>query len=189
MAIEKRTFTSSEKAKAAIDELGAKGFKEVKASFKPDKVLVAVTAPFGDGAAVAKILDSHGGVATSEEIADEGGKTVAAVRPFDFAKWKDSPTPLSDFFGWSVLKNDYKSPFWPEALSDDPTPLSTKMGWSVLSVVKEGSKIKNPATPLSDLFGWSVLKNDYKSPFWPEALMDDPTPLSNKFGWTVLKDK
>ena len=186
MAIERRTYTNTEKAKAAIDELSKKGFKEVKASFKPDKVLVSVTAPFGDGATVAKILDSYGPSASSDADWAEDG--VKAVRPFDFAKWADSAAPLSDFFGWSVLK-DYKSPFWPETLNDDPTPFSNKMGWSVLSKLKEGSKVKNLATPLSDVFGWSVLKKDYKSPFWPESLSDDPTPLSNKFGWPVLKDK
>ena len=43
-----------------MDELFAKGFTEVKASFNPDKVQVAVNAPSGQGIAVAKILDSYG---------------------------------------------------------------------------------------------------------------------------------
>ena len=54
-------------AKAAIDELFANGFTEVNTSFKPDKVVVAVNAPFGEGAKAAKILDSYATVATTDE--------------------------------------------------------------------------------------------------------------------------
>jgi len=132
MAIEKRIYADSEKAKAAMDALMAKGFDDVKASFKPGKVQVAVNAPFGEGATAAKILDSHGPSALEDaEFAEEGPKAQVVARPFDFESFKHSATPLSDFFGWSVLK-DYRSPFWPEALLDDPTPLSNKFGWSVL---------------------------------------------------------
>ena len=132
MAIEKRTYANSEEAKAAIDELFANGFTEVNTSFKPDKVVVAVNAPFGEGAKAAKILDSYATVPNDEEPADEVAKVPAAARkPFDFETVKDSATPLSDFFGWSVL-NEYRSPFWPKELIDDPTPLSKKFNWSVL---------------------------------------------------------
>ncbi|RBP14101.1 hypothetical protein DFR50_110126 [Roseiarcus fermentans] len=167
-----------------MDELSSQGFSDVEASFGPDRVRVAVNAPFGEGQRAAQILDRHGPMASGE--ADAGAGSPTAAPAFDCAKIKDSAAPLSEFFGWSVL-NDARSPFWPEALVDDPTPLSTRMGWSVLELVKEGadSKIKDPATPLSDLLGWRVL-SDYKSPFWPEALIDDPTPLSKRFGWPVL---
>ncbi len=135
MAIEKRTYANSEEAKAAIDELFANGFTDVNSSFKPDKVVVAVNAPFGDGAKAAKILDSYATVATTdEELADESPKAPAlasARKPFDFETALSSATPLSDFFGWSVL-NEYRSPLWPKALVDDPTPLSKKFNWSVL---------------------------------------------------------
>jgi hypothetical protein len=133
MAIEKRTYANSEEAKAAIDELFANGFTEVNTSFKPDRVVVAVNAPFGEGAKAAKILDSYATVATTdEESAEEVAKAPTPARkPFDFDAFKDSATPLSDFFGWSVL-NEYRSPFWPKALIDDPTPLSNKFNWSVL---------------------------------------------------------
>lgn len=132
MAIEKRIYADSEQAKAAMDALLAKGFDDVKASFRPGKVQVAVNARFGEGAAAAQILDSFGPSAVhDEEFAEEAAKAPAVARPFEFANFKDSATPLSDFFGWSVLK-EYRSPFWPEALIDDPTPLSNKFGWSVL---------------------------------------------------------
>lgn len=133
MAIEKRTYANSEEAKAAMDELFANGFTEVNTTFKPDQVVVAVNAPFGEGAKAAKILDSYATVATTEEEpADEVAKAQALARKaFDFGVFKDSATPLSDFFGWSVL-NDYRSPLWPKALVDDPTPLSNKFNWSVL---------------------------------------------------------
>ena len=45
----------------------------MKASFKPDRVLVAVDAPFGEGQRAAQILDSYGPLASDdEEWADEG---------------------------------------------------------------------------------------------------------------------
>ncbi len=133
MAIEKRTYADAETAKAAIDELFANGFTEVNTSFKPDKVVVAVNAPFGEGSKAAKILDSYAPLATTEEEpAQESLKAPAQARkPFDLETALNSATPLSDFFGWSVL-NDYKSPLWPKALVDDPTPLSNKFNWSVL---------------------------------------------------------
>ncbi len=119
------------------------GFTDVNSSFKPDKVVVAVNAPFGDGAKAAKILDSYATVATTdEESADAGAKAPAltsARKPFDLETALGSATPLSDFFGWSVLK-DYRSPFWPKALVDDPTPLSNKFGWSVLYGAFSGAR-------------------------------------------------
>ncbi len=184
MAIEKRTYANPEKAKAAMDELSSQGFSEVTTSFKPDRVLVAVNAPFGEGQRAARILDRHGPLASDD--ADKSARSPSTSPGFDCAALARSATPLSDFMGWSVLKKDYKSPFWPEALSDDPTPLSNKMGWSVLGNVKEGA---DPATPLSNWLGWSVLKgDDYKSPFFPAALLGDPTPLSNKLGLSVLSE-
>ena len=181
MAIEKRTYADAAKAKAAAEELTAKGYKEVTVS----KATVAVNAAFGEGAAVAKILDSFGPVATP---APEAAAAKAPFKPFEWAKWKESATPLSDYFGWSVLKGaDYKSPFWPKALDSDPTPLSNKMGWKVLGGVKEGA---DPATPFSSWLGWAVLKDaSYKTSFWPKELLNDATPLSNKLGWSVLRDK
>jgi hypothetical protein len=133
MAIEKRTYADSETAKAVMDELFASGFTDVNTSFKPGRVTVAVNAPFGDGAKAAKILDSYAPLATTdEESAEVSAKAPAPVRkPFDFETALASATPLSDFFGWSVL-NDYRSPLWPETLMDDPTPLSNKFKWSVL---------------------------------------------------------
>ncbi len=130
MSIEKRTYADSAKAKAAMDELFAKGFTEVKASFNPDKVLVAVNAPSGQGVVAAKILESHGPLAVDdEEWAKEG--VEPAARGFA-SKIKNPATPLSDLFGWKVL-SDKKGPFWPAALMDDPAPLSNKFGWSLLS--------------------------------------------------------
>lgn len=113
-----------------MDELFAKGFTEVKASFNPDKVLVAVNAPHGQGVTAAKILDSHEPLTVDdEEWAKEGAQTSAG----GFAsKIKNPATPLSDLFGWKVL-SDKKGPFWPETLIDDPAPLSNKFGWSILS--------------------------------------------------------
>ena len=131
MAIEQRTYASSEKAKAAMDELFSQGFSDVKTSFKPDRAHVAVNAPFGEGQRVAAILDRHEPLASEANRADVGGGRPVVARPFELGKVKDSATPLSDFFGWSVL-NAYRSPFWPEALVDDPTPLSNRLGWSVL---------------------------------------------------------
>ena len=131
MAIEQRTYASSEKAKAAMDELFSQGFSDVKTSFKPDRAHVAVNAPFGEGQRVAAILDRHDPLAPDADRADVGGGKPVVARPFELGKVKDSATPLSDFFGWSVL-NAYRSPFWPQALVDDPTPLSNRLGWSVL---------------------------------------------------------
>ena len=171
-----------------MDELFSKGFKEVKASFKPNRVRVAVEAPFGEGAKAAAILDKFEPLAADDtKWEDEGAASgsAAARKPFDWSKISELATPLSDFFNWRVL-SDKKSPFWPEVLNDDPTPLSKKMNWAVLSA-KDGDK--NPGTPLSNSLNWSVLSTK-KSPFWPEKLMDDAAPLSNKFGWSVLqKDK
>ena len=173
-----------------MDELSSQGFLEVRASYKPDRVRVAVNAPFGEGQRAAKILDRHGPLAADDTEWEDEVKSPSASRSLDCATLAASATPLSDLFGWRVLTtDDYKSPVWPAALSDDPTPLSNKMGWSVLEIVKPGSasKIKNPATPLSDSLGLSVLtKDDYKSPFWPAGLIEDPTPLSSKFGWSLL---
>jgi hypothetical protein len=130
MSIEKRTYADSAKAKAAMDELFAKGFTEVKASFKPDKVLVAVNAPSGKGTTAAKILESHGPLEADDEEWEKEGVEPAAG---GFAsKIKNPATPLSDLLGWKVL-SDKKGPFWPAALIDDPAPLSNKFGWSVLS--------------------------------------------------------
>ncbi len=133
MAIEKRTYAKSEEAKAALDELFANGFTDVSTSFKPDRVMVAVNAPFGEGAKAAKILDSYPTLPmTDEELEGESVKAPALARKaFDFETAARSATPLSDFFGWTVL-NDYRSPLWPAALIDDPTPLSNKFNWSVL---------------------------------------------------------
>jgi hypothetical protein len=132
MAIEKRTYTKSEKAKAAMDELLSQGFTDVKASYTPDRVRIAVNAPFGEGQRATQILDRYEPIASDEEgLADEDAQSAPTARDLDWAKIASSATPLSDFFGWSVLK-DYRSPFWPKALVDDPTPLSNKFGWSVL---------------------------------------------------------
>ena len=62
-----------------------------------------------------------------------------------------SPTPLSDKFGWRVLKDDptpASDKFGWRVLKDDPTPLSDKMNWPVL---------KDDPTPLSNKLGWKVL--------------------------------
>ena len=130
MSIETRTYADADRARAAIDELSSKGFSDVKASFKPDKVLVAVNAPSGKGTSVAKILESHEPLEADDEEWEKEGLEPAAG---GFAsKIKNPATPLSDLFGWKVL-SDKKGPFWPAALIDDPTPLSSKFGWSVLS--------------------------------------------------------
>ncbi len=46
-------------------------------------------------------------------------------------------------------------------------------------------KVTDWAAPLSSLLGWKVL-SDYRSPFWPQALVHDPAPLSTRLGWPVL---
>ena len=131
MSIEKRTYADATLAKAAMDELFANGFKEVKASFKPDKVLVAVNAPFGEGTKAAKILDSHGPLTSDDEEWAKEGATFSSGGGLA-GKIQDPATPLSNLLGWKVL-SDWKSPFWPQSLIDDPAPLSKKFGWSVLS--------------------------------------------------------
>lgn len=113
-----------------MDELVSQGFADVKASFRPDRVRVAVNAPFGEGRRATQILDRFGPI-TSDDEAWQDAKSSPTARDLDWAKIASSATPLSDFFGWSVLK-DYRSPLWPKALVADPTPLSNKFGWSVL---------------------------------------------------------
>ena len=84
MAIEQRTYASSEKAKAAMDELVSQGFSDVKASFKQDRAHVAVNAPFGEGQRVAAILDRHEPLASQAGETDQGDAKAAAVRLFEF---------------------------------------------------------------------------------------------------------
>ncbi len=149
MAIEKRTYATSEEAKAVMDELLSQGFADVKASFKPDRVLVAVNAAFGEGQRATQILDRYQSIAPDDEgSADEAATSAPAPRNLDWAKIANSATPLSDFFGWSVLK-DYRSPVWPKALVDDPTPLSNKFGWSVLYGASGGTDPRRAGDRLS----------------------------------------
>ena len=130
MAIERRTYANSENARAALDELLLQGFSEFRASFRWERAHLAVTAPGDDEAQrVAGILDRHGPLPDGDW--DDEADAGRASPLFDFGKAWNSTTPLSDFFGWSVLSS-YRSPFWPAALLADPTPLSNKFGWAVL---------------------------------------------------------
>ena len=132
MAIEKRIFANSEKARAAIEELLSQGFSDVTASYKPDRVRIAVNAPFGKGQQVAQVLDSHGPVASDEEgWANDAKESSTAAQGAKSGSVTDWAAPLSSIFGWKVL-SDYRSPLWPEALVADPAPLSTWLGWPVL---------------------------------------------------------
>lgn len=70
MAIETRTYADADRARAALDELSSKGFSDVKASFKPDRIRVAVNAHFGEARNAAQILDRHGPL-TSDEAGSE----------------------------------------------------------------------------------------------------------------------
>ena len=127
-----------------MDELVSQGFADVEASFKPDRVRVAVNAPFGEGRRATEILDRYGPIALDDKgAADLQAKSALTARDLDFAKIAHSATPLSNFFGWSVLK-DYRSPFWPKALVDDPTPLSNRFGWSVLYGAFSGGAARPP---------------------------------------------
>ena len=127
MAIEKRTYDTTEKAKAAADNLLSQGFSDVSISYAQDKVRVAVDAPFGEGQRAAGILDSHGPLPPAAEPRDE---LLPVERPLP-GTITDWAAPLSNRFGWTVL-NAYRSPFWPKALVDDPAPLSSWLDWPVL---------------------------------------------------------
>ena len=134
MSIEARTYADADRARAAIDELSSKGFSDVKANFKPDRVRVAVNARFGEARNAAQILDRHGPL-TSEEAGSEANDNSD---PFPsrapagiLSKVQDPATPLSNILGLRVLTKGL-SGLAPKALIDDPAPLSNWLGWPTL---------------------------------------------------------
>jgi hypothetical protein len=105
-----------------MDELSSKGFSDVKASFKPDRVQVVVNAPFAEGRNAGQILDSHGPLMSDEDAraANEDPDPSPSRAPVGIlSKVRDPATPLSDILGLRVLIND-------------PAPLSNRLGWPTL---------------------------------------------------------
>jgi hypothetical protein len=168
MTIEKRTYANPEKAKAVMDELFSQGFSEVKASFKPDRVRVAVNARFGEGQRVKQILDSHEPLASDDEDwGSEDNEFPAAARASG-SKVTDWAAPLSSLLGWKVL-SDYQSPFWPKALVDDPAPLSTWLNWPVLT---GASRLKAPTASAPEADSVAVRASGKASRHKPEPNRD-----------------
>jgi hypothetical protein len=150
MSIEKRTYADADRARAAIDELSSKGFSDVKASFKPDRVQVVVNARFGEGRNAAEILDRHEPLASDEAgSADDGSDPFPSRAPAGIlSKVQDPATPLSNILGLPVLSRGL-SGLAPKSLIHDPAPLSNWLNWPTLYGVK-GVARKAPVAPAPD---------------------------------------
>ena len=164
------TNPSAGAAKADVAaSLAQAGLGKAEADGVADEVLkgrsvVIVHAAFGGGAKATAALDKFAPIAAPATTIS--APAVKAKTTFSGPKaqidWNDatplstwmnwptllnSPTPLSDYFKFSVL-SDWT--FTKVELSDDPAPLSKKFGWELL---------KDDPTPLSKKMNWAVLRD------------------------------
>ena len=91
MSIETRTYADADRARAAIDELSAKGFSDVKALFKPDHVRVVVNARFGEGRNASEILDRHGPLTSARRRTTIPTRLRRDRRPGFYRKFRTRP--------------------------------------------------------------------------------------------------
>jgi hypothetical protein len=158
------------------------------------EAVVLVCPPFGYGKAATEVLDSHHSITVDLPAAPAAAAPTAKTAVkwdgatplsswFGWSVLLDNPAPLSSWLGWSVLKSEPPSSSTIEGVrkqSSDPGPLSRMLGWPLLTTTpaplseKLGLEIKSPkAAPLSEKLGWRVL-------------LSDPTPLSTRLGWPLL---
>ncbi|MGD0103169.1 MAG: hypothetical protein ABSC06_03935 [Rhodopila sp.] len=186
-----RIFSTDADATAAVSDLTAVGFRDVRtidksgsdvtaaslvaqgvsedrASTYADSVneggtLVIVSAPLGAGQTAKDILERR--------RPNDAGEPVAAYEtasPAAAATKTTTPTsakPAAGDVDWSSAAPLSSKFGWP-VLLDDPAPLSKWLNWRTLS----DAPTKKPLS--------------HGLPF----LSDDPTPLSSKLGWKVLSD-
>ncbi len=146
MSIETRTYADADRARAAIDELSAKGFSDVKALFKPDHVRVVVNARFGEGRNASEILDRHGPLTSGEAANDDSDPSPSRSAAGILSKVQDPATPLSNILGLPVLSKGL-SRLAPKSLIYDPAPLSNWLNWPTLYGATGGARKGSVASP------------------------------------------
>ena len=99
MSIETRTYADADRARAAIDELSAKGFSDMKALFKPDHVRVVVNARFGEGRNASEILDRHGPLTSGEAANDDSRPVSVAIGGRDPIESSGPGHPIVEYLG------------------------------------------------------------------------------------------
>ncbi len=164
--------------------------KVCAASLQQGRSLVAVSAPFGCGQQVTRILDDAGPVDT-ERLPPPSRR---------------NPAPFSDFLGIPVLSEQrprtdlsiVSYSLGEPRLSRNPAPLSSRVGLKTLVRYRRRNSSlglpllsRNP-TPLSSLLRLKTLsgfRRDRTSSFGLPLLSRNPAPLSSLFGLRVLSGK
>lgn len=144
--------------------------------------VVAIDAPFGQGAVATTILDSFGPVQIDQEPDDASQKRLTSEALGIPLLW-NSHSFMTGLFG-GLLTNHRYSFFGSPRLKDDPAPLSSKMNMKTLDS-------DNPA-PLSSKFGLKLLseaKKDWTYSCGLPMLSSNPAPLSSMVGMKTLSDK